>query len=75
MLGLTKSLRISFNPKYIMQDALPASYAAAMTIFPNTTILMCYFHVKKNIKDKKYVSVDVYNDMTKDIESIHVSIN
>ena len=31
--------------------------------------------MKKNIKDKKSVSDDVYDDMIKDIESIHVLIN
>ena len=73
LLELTKNLRIRFRPKYIMQDALTASYAAAMAIFPNTTILICYFHVKKNIKDNKSVPDNVY--IIRDIESIHVSIN
>ena len=68
----TKSLRIRFSSKY-MQDSLhaSASYTPATTIFPNTTILMCYFHVKKNIQDNKCVPDKVNDDMITTVESIH----
>jgi hypothetical protein len=34
LLALASSLKILFDPKFIMQDALPASYNAAVLLFP-----------------------------------------
>ena len=74
LLALTNSLKIHFDPKFIMQDALPASYNAATRLFPNATILMCYFHVKKNIKENKEECDDsVFETMMKDIEYMHLA--
>jgi hypothetical protein len=42
-----------FEPQYIMSDAASAIYNAAKSVFPNTIMLMCYFHVKYNVRKKK----------------------
>ena len=45
--------KYKLNLKFIMQDACVASYNAAKSIFgENVTILMCYFHLLKNVKEK-----------------------
>ena len=41
-------LKIVIN--YSMQDASKAESSALHNSFPNVTILVCYFHVKENIK-------------------------
>ena len=52
-------LEINFDPKYIVQDACPASRNAALKSFPDTNILMCYFHVLLNCKKNK---LDIPNE-------------
>ena len=34
-----------------MQDACDASLTSIRKLFPNVKCLMCFFHVKKNVKD------------------------
>ena len=41
-----------------MQDACPASRNAILDSFPNVKFLMCYFHVKKNVRDHKNLLKD-----------------
>ncbi|CAF1077097.1 unnamed protein product [Brachionus calyciflorus] len=45
-------LEKDFDPNYIVQDACNASRNAAIKFFPDTNILMCYFHVLLNCKKK-----------------------
>ena len=35
-----------------MMDAAKEEYLAMTSRFPNTVGLMCWFHLKKNVKDK-----------------------
>ena len=42
---------IEYDPEYTMQDACDASLASIRKLFPNVKCLMCFFHVKKNVKD------------------------
>ena len=49
LIDLCNTLRIKYKPIYIMQDACPASKEAILNFFPDVIILMCYFHVKKNV--------------------------
>jgi hypothetical protein len=52
LLALCKELNIQPVIKYLMQDACGASANGAEAIFgPNIVILMCYFHVQKNVKE------------------------
>ncbi len=38
---LAAELDIEFEPQFIMQDACNA----ALNVFPNVKVLMCYYHV------------------------------
>ena len=40
------------DPNYFVTDADKAEKAAITAVFPHTKTLMCWFHVKKNIKEK-----------------------
>ena len=37
--------------KYVMMDADDAEYNAVTTVFPRSTVLMCWFYVMKNVKE------------------------
>ena len=37
---------------FLMQDACKSESAAAAITLPNTIILMCYFYVTKNVKER-----------------------
>ena len=50
LIKLCNQFEIEFDPDYLMQDACPASRLAVLKYFPNVKILMCYFHVKKNVR-------------------------
>ena len=59
---------------YIMQDACPASREAVFGFFPNVIILMCYFHVKKNVRGhKKLMPHDKFDELMRDLTTIHYS--
>jgi hypothetical protein len=49
LVDLSLELNLTYDPDYIMQDACPASRNAILRYFPEVTVLMCYFHVKKNV--------------------------
>ena len=55
---LSDLMDIEYDSDYIMQDACPASRSAILEFFPNIVLFMCYFHVKKNIKDNCKKSLD-----------------
>ena len=40
------------DPNYFIIDGDAAERAAIRSVFPQTSINMCYFHVQKNCKDK-----------------------
>ena len=72
---LTESLGIVLKPKYLMMDACDASWNAAAKVFPETTILMCYFHVKFNVKKhSKLVPKDALDSVNADIDSMHKTL-
>ena len=50
LIAICKTLKIKYKPMYVMQDACPASKEAILKFFPDVIILMCYFHVKKNVR-------------------------
>ena len=49
LISLAKKLKLDLDPEYIMQDACDASYNAATKLFPNSIILMCFFHLQQNV--------------------------
>lgn len=74
---LAKDLDIEFDSEFFIQDAQRACYNATKTVFPNSTILMCYFHVKQNITKHKHLMQDQtnYDDLNKDIMDIHKTLD
>ena len=75
LISLTDSLGIVLNPKFLMMDACDASWNAASKIFPDTSILMCYFHVKFNVKKhSKLLPKDALDSVNVDIDSMHKTL-
>jgi len=59
-----------------MQDACDASYNAVKSMFPRIHVLMCYFHVKMNVrKHKNLIDSDKYDELQSDLKDIHMSCN
>lgn len=77
MQTLAAQLKIEFNPRFLMQDACQASFNAARAVFPDAIVLMCYFHVKQNIRknlSKSHIlSKEVYNEFETDVTNLHYS--
>ena len=46
---MSKKLRMKFKPDFIVQDGSDAMALAAETVFCESKILMCYFHIKYNV--------------------------
>ena len=66
--------RVSLNPKFIVQDASRACYNAVAKVYPTVTVLMCWFHLKYNVKKHKSLIPDsLYDSVIKDINSLHYS--
>ena len=67
---------IDFNPDYLMMDSSDATYNAASTIFPNVTILMCYFHMMQNVLKNcrsLFKTEEGFNGFLDTIYDIHIS--
>ena len=66
LVQLCWNLNISFVPSFIMQDGANSSYNAAIDVFvnhnvaPSLIILMCWFHVKFNVKKKLDINNKYY---------------
>ena len=76
LIKLANELDLEYNPNYIMQDAWPASLNAANRCFPDCVVLMCYFHVKENIrKHRGLVPEDILEEIMSDISDIHMAVN
>jgi len=76
LIDMCKTLKVKYKPVYIMQDACPASKEAILLFFPNVIILMCYFHVKKNVRDhKKLMPHENFDDLMRFLTKIHYSHN
>lgn len=73
---ITANLNIPLTIPYLMQDASKAEYAAIKEVYPNTSLLMCYFHVKKNLHDNwsKYdVPDSLRQELANDTTFLHQS--
>ena len=74
-----KLMNIRFKPEYIMLDAASAGFNAAEKSFPHSQILMCYFHVKLNIKKKckeilvKKLMKKQWFKLNDDVSTLHYS--
>jgi len=77
LVNLTNVMGLEYDLEYLMQDACPASRKAVLNFFPNVKILMCYFHVKKNVRENIKSTLDkaIYNKIETDLKVIHMSHN
>ena len=66
-------LNVDFDPQYIMADAGSSIHNGIKANFPNTTQLMCYFHVRFNLKKHiiKKVPAEKRKVVNKIIEALH----
>ena len=74
IINLAYKLDINCDPDFIMMDSSDATHNAVSEIFPNATILMCYFHVMKNIKKycQKPLTNSQYESLLVDIRYLHL---
>ena len=76
---ITFCLELNISPaiNYLMMDACGASFNAANSTFgPNLNILMCFFHVLKNVKEHlKGVDEKIKNEIVSDIKFMHYCTN
>ena len=71
---LCARLKISFKPKYMMSDASKAMLKATKQCLPETTNLMCWFHLRMNIrKHKPLIGKAAYESVMQDISTLHNS--
>lgn len=61
--NMCRRLDIEFNPAYIVTDACKAMKKALELVYPNCQTLMCWFHVKFNLKKKKNLISDYKKTM------------
>ena len=75
LIELADKMEIDFDPDYLMMDSSDATYNAAVRVF-NSKILMCYYHMKANIKkncQSLFKSECQYEELLKQIDNIHYS--
>ena len=62
----------NFNPEYIVVDASKAMYNAIKKYHPKCTVLMCWFHVRYNVrKHKSKIPEQKYINVQKQIKCLH----
>ncbi len=66
-------MNINFKPRFLISDASKATAAAIESCLPNTLLLMCYFHVKYNVRKrlKTFVGEKKYESVMADISALH----
>ena len=71
-IDLTVRFNLPFDPKFIVTDACHAMANAIKSHFVNCTILMCYFHVKYNVKKHRaQIPMAHYRSVMNDIKQLH----
>ena len=77
LLEFCKICGVSDKVAYLVQDACGAcANAATNCLGPNMKILMCFFHVMKNVKERlKCVDEAVKHGIVKDINYLHFCKN
>ena len=73
------NFNIYFTVNYVMIDAAPEEALAIRTFWPNAAILMCWFHLKKNVKEPKHAGnkdlKSIYNKILSECDYLHNSTN
>ena len=72
LLNVFNIFSINIHPAYIVIDASYAMANLIKNVFPNSTKLMCWFHLKQKVfKHKNLISSDRYLETMQDINSLH----
>jgi hypothetical protein len=67
-------LNYDFDPKYICTDASKSMFSAVKKVHTNCTAIMCYFHVRYNVRKRKHlVPADKWQGINSDIRKLHNS--
>lgn len=66
IIGICRFFGINFSIRFLMQDAQLACSAAARTCFPGIHVLMCWFHLKKAVKNNITKSIESYKKTIED---------
>jgi len=74
---LTEKLDIEWEVGYVMMDSCDACYNATSKMLPNAKILMCFFHVMKNVKAncEKPLTPGQYIKFKHDVGLLHYSVS
>ncbi len=68
-------LDVAFKPEFIVSDASPALYNSIHRNLPDAQHLMCWFHVKLNVrKHKTLIPADKYVTVCTEINKLHSCI-
>ena len=62
---------VTFEPEYMIIDASNAMANAIKKIFPRCIILMCWFHLKQNLRKHKEKCGLLYKQTMKDVDALH----
>jgi hypothetical protein len=69
---IANDLKITFQLKSIVSDACHAMYNALNEVYLNIIIVLCWFHVKLNVrKHKKLIPVNMYSKVMRVLDSMH----
>ncbi|CAF0962907.1 unnamed protein product [Brachionus calyciflorus] len=74
--SLCNMINIPFKPDYIAQDGCLASLNAINVFQNKALIVMCYFHVLKNVKEfSRKLTKNNFDMVLSDIKELHYSKN
>ena len=73
--NIAKKCGVNFDPHYMIIDACKAMAYALRKCFPKCTIIMCWFHLKYNIRKKKHWLGSKYKKVLNHINALHNTTN
>ena len=68
--ALCSKLDLPFDPKWFVTDACKATKKAISTVFKDCKTIMCWFHLKYNLRKIKSTIQD-YKQTMKEIDKLH----
>ena len=72
LIAACQRIHVVLKPAYICIDACSAMARSINWMFPDCTILMCWFHLKQNLrKHKQKIPAHLYNQTMDDVNSLH----
>ena len=75
LLEICKNLHINLNPTFMVSDACHAIANAILKCFPKTILLMCWFHLKQNVrKHKDKIPPEIFIQTMNEINNLHYCI-